>query len=110
MDDFVGDPDAFLRVVTSRLVSHGDSPFHSQAESKRFGEAHLESAMGQVVPVVSDGTNQAALVRLFQTASHLVSSTEASPVVAIGVMKGAFEGVSIHICDGNGSTLWAVWH
>jgi hypothetical protein len=110
MDDFVGDPDTFFWVVTSRLVSHGDSPLDSPAKSKCFSETHLKPAMTEVISIVSNGTNQAALVGLFQTASHLFGSTEASPVVAIGVMQGAFEGVSIHICNGSGSTLWAVWH
>jgi hypothetical protein len=105
MDDFVGDPDAFLRVVTSRFVSHRDSPFHPPAESKGFCEAHLKPAMTEAISIVSDGTNQAALVSLFQTACHLVGSTEASPVVAIRVMQRAFEGVSIHLCIGSGSTL-----
>jgi hypothetical protein len=105
MDDFVGDPDAFLRVVTPRLVSHGDSSLYSPAESKCFGETYLEAAMSEAISIVSDGTNQAALVSLFQTACHLVGSTEASPVVAIRVMQRAFEGVSIHLCIGSGSTL-----
>jgi hypothetical protein len=96
--------------VTSRFVSHRDSPFHPPAESKRFCEAHLKPAMTKAIPVVSDGTNQAALIGLFQTSSYFFRSTEASPVVAIGVMQRAFEGVSIHICISNESTLWAVWH
>ena len=110
MDDFVGDLYAFFWVVASRLVSHCDSPLHSPAESKRFSESYLKPAMAEAITIVSNGSNQAALVGLFQTASHLFGATEASPVVAIGVMQGAFEGVSIHICNGSGSTLWAVWH
>jgi hypothetical protein len=42
--------------------------------------------MSEAISIVSDGTNQTALVSLFQTACYLVGSTEASPVVAIRVM------------------------
>jgi hypothetical protein len=66
--------------------------------------------MHHSISVVSDRANKAALVSLLKAACHLFGATKPSPVVAIGVMKRSFEGVSIHICSGCEVTLWAAWH
>ena len=87
VDDLVGDPQAFLRVVTPRLISHGDGSLHAPAETEGFGQTHGEPPVGQSVAVIPDRSDQAALIGLFQTLGDLFGSSEATPVVALGVVK-----------------------
>ena len=63
--------------------------------------------MVQAVPVVTNGSNQAALVGLLQASGHLFSTSEPSAVVAVGMVQGALEGVGIHGRDDDAMTLWA---
>ena len=58
--------------------------------------------MAELIAIFSDGSDQAALVGLFQASSHLFSAPEATTVVAVGIMKRALEGVGIHGSDSMG--------
>ena len=67
----------------------------------------MQAAMAEAIVVVSDGADQTALVSLFQTSSHFLCTTKTTPVVTIGMVQRALEGVGIHIWQSSGMTLWA---
>ena len=64
--------------------------------------------MIELVAVVSDGSDQAALVGLLKASCNLIGTSEPSAVVAIGMVQGALEGVGIHSRGDDAMTLWAV--
>ena len=70
--------------------------------------------MGQPVAVVPDRSDQSTLVGLLQAFGHLFRSPEATPVVALGVVQGALEGVGVHGGRWNVGILWGLaqgpWH
>ena len=82
--------------MASGFIGHGDSALNPPAETECFSHAHAESAVAEFVAVVPNCSDQAALVGLLKTSSHLISATESPPVVALGIVKGALEGVGVH--------------
>ena len=63
--------------------------------------------MAEAIVVITDGADQAALISLLQAAGDLVGASEASAVVAVGMVQRTLEGVGIHIRQSSGMTLWA---
>ena len=64
--------------------------------------------MAEFVVVFTDGADQATLVGLFKAFGHFFGTPEASPVVALGIVKGALEGVGVHWKRRNAMTLWGL--
>ena len=83
VDDLIGDPQALGGVVLAGLVGHGHGPLHPPAEPEGLGQANREPAMAELVAVVPDRADQAALVGLFKAFSHFLGPSEAPPVVAL---------------------------
>ena len=54
MNDLVGDPDAFIRIVLTGFVGHGHSPLDAPAEAESLGEANVEPPMGKAIVVVAN--------------------------------------------------------
>ena len=54
VNDLVGDPDAFIRIVLTGFVGHGHSPLDAPAEAESLGEANVESPMGEAIVVVAN--------------------------------------------------------
>ncbi|CAI8315596.1 MAG: Uncharacterised protein [Synechococcus sp. MIT S9220] len=108
VNDFIGNPQLFLGVMLAGFVGHGDRSLHSPAKSKGFGKPHVQAPMAELVVVVPDRSDQAALVGLFKTLGHFLGAPEASSVVALGMVKGALEGVGVHGGRWNAMTLWGL--
>ena len=96
MDDFIRDPQSLTWIMLARLVSHGNGPLYSPAETKGFCQPNVEASVAELIAVFADGSDQAALVSLFQTSSDFFSASEATTVVAVRIVKRALEGVGIH--------------
>ena len=105
MDDLVRDPEALAWVVLAGFVGHRHSTFNTPAEPESFRQAHVEPAVFQSVAVVSDRADQAALVGLLKAFRHFLGAPEASPVVTLGMVEGALEGVGVHGGRWSGATL-----
>ena len=96
VDDFVGDPDPFSGVVAPGFVGHRHRPLYAPAEPKSFRQPHGEAAALERVAAFPQLGDQIALVGLLQASCHLIAQTEASAVVTLRVVQGAFEGAGIH--------------
>ena len=64
--------------------------------------------MAQLVSVVPDRADQPALVGLLKALCHLFSTTEAPPVIALGMVQRALEGVGVHGGRLGVMTLWGL--
>ena len=114
MDDFVGDPQPFVRIVLPGLVGHGNRSLHAPAETEGFSESNLQASMAEPVVVIADRADQSALVSLLKAFRHFLCAPETAPVVALGVVQGALEGVGVHGGRWNVGILWGLaqgpWH
>ena len=83
MDDFVGDPQPLVWVMTTCLIGHSHRAFDAPAETKRFSQANVEASMSQLVAVIANGANEPALIGLLKVFSNFFGSPEPAPVVSL---------------------------
>ena len=105
VNDLVRDPETLAGVVLAGLVGHRHSSFNTPAEAEGFRQPDVEPAVFQSVAVVPDRADQAALVGLLKALRHFLGAPEASPVVTLGMVEGALEGVGVHGGRWSGATL-----
>ena len=83
VNDFIGDPQTFFRVVLTGFVCHGNGSFHAPAKAERLCQSNIQPTVAEFVVVFADGADQATLIGLLKAFGHFFGTPEASPVVAL---------------------------
>ncbi len=105
VNDLVRDPETLAWVVPAGLVGHCHGTFDAPAETECFGQSNVEPTVFKPIAVVPNRADQTALVGLFEAFCHFLGTPEASPVVTLGMVEGALEGVGVHGVRRCGVTL-----
>jgi len=110
MDNFIGNPNAFLWEVASGFIGHGHCPLHPPTETEGFCQVNGEPSFCELVVIGANLLNEVTLVSLFQSGSHLIGASKAPAVVVAGVVEGASKGLGINdVSHGSSSRLLPVY-
>ena len=86
VNDLVGDPQPLTWIVLPCFIGHGHCALNPPAETEGFRQSNVQSSVAELIAIFTDGPDQAALIGLFQTSSNFFSASEATTVVAVGIV------------------------